>query len=69
MPSRERRNRPWFERVLFSFMGPPQVGDPAAPRSTPVDPEAQLCHKCGRPWEEHEVVRTSRRTYLTCPAP
>jgi hypothetical protein len=59
--------RRWWERVLFSFMGPPQLGDVNAPRTSPVDPQAEVCHRCGRPWSEHQTVRTSSRTYLTCP--
>lgn len=62
-----RRRRGLFERVLFSFMGPPQLGS-GAPSTYVPDPAAQLCHKCGRPWTEHEVVRTGSMTYATCPA-
>ncbi len=48
-------------------MGPPQVGDVNAPATVVPDPAAALCHKCGQPWDEHEVVRTSSMTYARCP--
>lgn len=57
-----------LERVLFAFMGPPQLGDPSAPRTVPPDPAQALCHKCGQPWDGHEIVRTSSVTYARCPA-
>ncbi len=56
-----------FERVMFSFMGPPQVGDVSEP-VTVVPDHAQLhCRRCGRPWDDHEVVRTVSMTYARCP--
>jgi hypothetical protein len=67
-PADEPR-RGLFERIMFSFMGPPQVGDVNAPRTVEPDPAAALCHKCGRPWDEHEIVRTGSMTYARCPAP
>jgi hypothetical protein len=33
----------------------------------PPDPEAALCRKCRRPWDEHEIVRTGSMTYARCP--
>ena len=56
-----------FERFLFSFMGPPQLGDVNAPSSYVPDPAAALCRKCDQPWDDHEVVRTGQRTYARCP--
>jgi len=56
-----------IERLLFTFLGPPQLGDLNAPVTARSDPAADLCPRCGRPWDAHEVVRTSTRTYLTCP--
>jgi len=64
VPAPRRR---WFERFLFSFMGPPQLGDLHAPPSVEVDPAAQRCDRCGRTWDEHSTVRTASRTYLVCP--
>ena len=57
-----------LERFLFSFMGPPQVGDVNAPSTMTPDPAADLCHRCGLPWDGHEIVRTPSRTYAQCPA-
>ncbi len=59
--------RSWFERFVFRFMGPPQVGDHSAPvrASLPSRP----CATCGQPIEAHEVVREARLTYTRCPAP
>ena len=70
-----RRSRPsgpgtragFLERFLFSFMGPPQVGDVNAPSTAVPDPAAALCHRCAQPWDEHEIVRTPSRTYANCP--
>ena len=57
-----------FERFLLSVMGPPQVSPDAPPPGYVPDEAAQLCHKCGRPWTEHERVHTGRQTYLNCPS-
>ena len=58
-----------FERFLFGFMGPPQVGDVHAPSTHVPDPAAAVCRKCGQPWDAHEIVRTDRMTYASCPTP
>lgn len=59
--------RRWWERFLFSFMGPPQLGDVSAPVTAPEDPSLHLCPTCGRRWEQHTTVRTASRSYRTCP--
>ena len=65
----EPRGASRFERVLFSFMGPPQLGDLNAPvRPLPVGPVA-LCPTCGSPYDQHEIVRDPRLTYTRCPLP
>ena len=58
-----------FERVLFSVMGPPQLGEDKAPEGYVPDAAADLCRKCGRPWDAHERVHTGTMTYRRCPAP
>lgn len=63
----DRDGRGLVERVLFSFMGPPQLGDVNAPPSVATDPAADLCHRCDQPWSAHERVRTASRGYLECP--
>jgi hypothetical protein len=63
----DEQRRGLWERIIFSFMGPPQLGDP----NTPIRPStrpAELCPKCGKPYDEHEVVRTSGFTYTRCPS-
>jgi hypothetical protein len=68
--SRPARTTPGrFERVLFSFMGPPQLGDLTAPPTATADPAADLCPRCEAPWAAHTTVRTASRGYLTCPEP
>jgi hypothetical protein len=58
----------FFERSLFSVMGPPQLGDVHAPvPDLPVRP-VELCPRCEQPRDEHEVVRTPRLTYTRCAA-
>jgi hypothetical protein len=66
-PARSGTGAGRLERLLFSFMGPPQLGDLNAPVRAPADAQAALCHRCGRLWDEHQVVRTPSRTYATCP--
>lgn len=58
-----------FERFLFSFMGPPQLGDVNAPSTYQADPRASLCHKCGEPWDDHQRVQAGNWTYKKCPRP
>ena len=57
--------RGFFERFLFSFMGPPQLGDPNTPVRQPA--RVERCSTCGRPWDEHEVVRIATHSYTRCP--
>ena len=63
------RRRGRWERLMFSFMGPPQLGDLNAPSARPHDPRADLCGRCGQPWDGHERVSTSSMTYMRCPSP
>lgn len=65
---RERAATGLWERLMFAFMGPPQLGEHAAPAGYTADPRAELCSKCGEPWDAHERVRTSTMTYVRCPA-
>lgn len=58
-----------LERVLFSFMGPPQLGEHRAPEGYVPDAAADLCPKCGQPWDAHERVHTGSMTYRRCPPP
>lgn len=65
--ARDGRGHGWFERFVFRFMGPPDVGDVHAPVRPPRARPVELCERCGRPFDEHEVVRQSRLTYTKCP--
>ena len=60
------QHRGWFERFLFSFMGPPQLGDPNEPLKPRAARPAELCPRCGRPYDEHDVVRTAGGTFSRC---
>ena len=62
-----RRGR--FERLMFSFMGPPQLGDVNAPARELAPRPVELCGKCRRPYDDHEVVRDPGLTYSRCPDP
>ena len=65
--ARSDRSRGRFERMLFSFMGPPQLGDVNAPvPERPAVPSAP-CPKCALPYDDHEVVRDPGLTYSRCP--
>jgi hypothetical protein len=57
----------WWERIMLSFMGPAQIGDYRAPEGYVADEAALLCHRCGRPWDQHERVHTGTMTYRRCP--
>lgn len=56
-----------FEKVMFSFMGPPQLGEHRAPAGYVPDDAANHCHKCGQQWDVHERVHTGTMTYRRCP--
>jgi hypothetical protein len=62
-----KRGRSRWERVLFSVMGPPQLGDAGAPSTGVAPPPVAPCPKCSRPYDEHEIVRDPRLTYTRCP--
>ena len=65
---RDKNGRGLLERSMFTFMGPPQLGEDKAPEGYVPDETANLCHKCAQPWEEHERVHTGSMTYRRCPA-
>ena len=56
-----------FERLMFSFMGPPQVGDGGGPARVPAERPVELCSRCRQPYDAHEVVRDPGLTYTRCP--
>jgi hypothetical protein len=64
---RKRTGRGRIERFLFSFMGPPELGDPHAPQTVARDEEADRCPRCGQPWAVHERVTTGTFSYRRCP--
>jgi hypothetical protein len=66
-PSDGEKRRGRFERLVFAFMGPPDLGDPDEPAAEAPPRPAELCATCGRPSDEHEVVRSARLTSLRCP--
>ena len=53
-----------WHRFMLSIMGPAQVGpyETSAPAA-----DTTACSRCGTPWVEHEVVRTTTRSYSRCP--
>ena len=57
-----------FERLMFSFMGPPQVGDGEGAARVRPDRPVERCTRCRQPYEDHEVVRDPGLTYTRCPA-
>ena len=62
-----RQGRGLVERVLFSFMGPPQLGDARAPARDVPPPPVAACPTCAEPYDLHEIVRDPRLTYTRCP--
>jgi hypothetical protein len=63
----QRTDPSWWDRLLLSVMGPPQIGENKPPEGYVPDPAAELCHKCGQPWTQHERVHTGTMTYRRCP--
>lgn len=57
-----------LERLMFSVMGPPQLGDPNAPVVEAPPRPVELCRSCRQPYADHEVVRDPGLTYTRCPA-
>jgi hypothetical protein len=62
-----QRGRSRWERVLFSVMGPPQLGHTGAPSREVPPPPVAPCPKCAQAYELHEIVRDPRLTYTRCP--
>ena len=60
------RRRGLLERFLFSFMGPPEIGDLTSPPRAPTGPVAR-CSRCSRSYDDHEIVRDPGLTYTRCP--
>jgi hypothetical protein len=58
-----------FERGLLAVMGPAQVGENKPREGYVPDEAANLCPKCGQPWDVHGRVHTGKMTYRPCPAP
>lgn len=73
MANRERKartdsaGRGRFERMMLSFMGPPELGDLNAPIADLPPRPVELCGRCRLPYDEHEIVRDPRLTYTRCP--
>lgn len=69
MGQRERGRTSRWERLVFTFMGPPQLGDGGGPAREVPPPPVTACPKCARPYDVHEVVRDPRLTWTRCPQP
>jgi len=79
---RERKRRLWhptpwdgepgfwaaWQRLLYQFEGPSQLGDPNEPAYVP--PADPACPICNAPMSEHRIERggPSQPTRLKCPA-
>jgi hypothetical protein len=50
-------------------MGPAQIGENKPRDGYVPDEAANLCHRCGRPWDLHGRVHAGNMTYRPCPAP
>jgi hypothetical protein len=72
-PTEERAPYPGghskFERFLLSIMGPANIGENEAPEGYVPDEAANLCRKCGQPWDAHGRVHSDKMTYRPCPTP
>src|SRR3954447_22501793 len=59
---RRQTDKGWFEAGLCPVMGRAQTGAVTAPLPYERTSQDLQCPRCGRPWDEHEVVRTHNRT-------
>lgn len=59
----------FFERMMFGVMGPPELGDVSAPVLPLAQRAKEMCSKCHRPVDDHEIVRDPGLTYSRCPPP
>ncbi len=57
----------WWERLMFSVMGPPELGEHRSPEGYQPDPAANECRKCGQSYDEHQRVNSGTFTYARCP--
>jgi hypothetical protein len=53
--------------MLFSVMGPPQLGHTGAPTREVPPPPVTSCPTCSQPYDLHEIVRSPRLTWTRCP--
>jgi hypothetical protein len=54
--------------VTRRFLGPAQLGDYEVPKKNDGSLPATPCAKCGRPLDQHELVRTEhQKMRLYCP--
>lgn len=64
-PARQSRRLRLFNRRMFFFFGPPQLGNEHEPPATfDRDP---LCPRCGRRESEHTVFRDAAKSFAQCP--
>ena len=67
-PQDSPKDRPGlFERTMFTFLGPPQLGENKPPDGYVADQAATLCHRCGEPWDRHARVDSGTFHYRKCP--
>lgn len=67
MARRGRAGSGRWERLLFSVMGPPQLGDAGAPVREVAPPPVTACPTCRQPYDAHEIVRSPGLTWTRCP--
>jgi hypothetical protein len=58
-----------FERGLFAVMGPAHIGENTPRPGYVPDEAANVCHRCGQPWDSHGRVHATNMTYRRCPLP
>jgi hypothetical protein len=68
-PTVTRTGQHRIEAFWMSIMGPAELGEDKAPDGYVADAAAELCNKCGRPWDGHPRLHKDNITYLQCPDP
>jgi len=54
-----------FNRRMFFFFGPPQLGSTSGP--APVIDRDPACPRCGSRESQHTIFRDAKKSFAQCP--
>jgi len=61
----ESRRLRMFNRRMFFFFGPPQLGSTSGP--APVIDRDPACPRCGSRESQHTIFRDAKKSFAQCP--